>query len=313
MTTVPTRFAPVILCCAWLFRQRTWEHAQQLLVGAVLVPGIRTVASVLRVLGLASEPCFGNFHRVLSRAEWSPRAAACLLLGLLVRTLVPEGPIVLGIDDTVERRRGRRIAARGIYRDPGRSSRSFFVKISGLRWLSVMVLAPIAWAQRVWALPVLTALTPSEQYDRQQGRHHKTLTEHARGLLLQVARWLPGRELITVGDANFSALQMLAALAPHMSCITPLRLNAALYAPASPKQPGTRGHPTKKGKRLASLAHVLGNARTRWQRIEVPQWYGHTARCVEITSGCAVWYHSGMPVLSMRWVLIRDPQHCFDP
>jgi hypothetical protein len=116
-----------------------------------------------------------------------------------------------------------------------------------------------------------------------------------------------------VGDANFSALQMLAALAPHMSCITRLRLNAALYAPAPPRQPGTRGRPAKKGKRLASLAHVLGNARTRWQRIEVPQWYGHTARCVEITSGCAVWYHSGMPVLPMRWVLIRDPQHCFDP
>jgi hypothetical protein len=94
----------------------------------VLVPGVRTVASVLRVLGLAGDTHFVNFHRVLSRAVWSPRAAARVLLGLLVRNFVPEGPIVLGVDDTIERRRGPRIAARGIYRDPVRSSRSHNVQ-----------------------------------------------------------------------------------------------------------------------------------------------------------------------------------------
>jgi hypothetical protein len=118
---------------------------------------VRTVASVLRILGLARARRFCRYHRVLSRAAWSPRAAARILLGLLVRAFA-EGPVVLGIDDTVERRWGRRIAARGIYRDPTRSSRSHFVKASGLRWLSVMLLAPIPWAGRVWALPFLTAL-----------------------------------------------------------------------------------------------------------------------------------------------------------
>ena len=142
MSAVPTRFAQVILCFAGLFCQRTWSHAQLLLMGAVLVPGARTVTGVLRVLGLAHERHFVNFHRVLSRAVWSPLAGARLLLGLLVRAFVPEGPIVLGVDDTIERRRGARIAALGIYRDPVRSSRSHFVKASGLRWLSVMLLAP---------------------------------------------------------------------------------------------------------------------------------------------------------------------------
>jgi hypothetical protein len=150
----------------------------------VLAPGIRTVASVLRVLGLAQEPNFVNFHRVLNRAVWSPHAAARVLLGMLVQAFVPEGPIVLGIDDTIERRRGARIAARGIYRDPVRSSRSHFVKASGLRWLSVMLLAPIPWAQRVWALPVLTALAPSERYDQEHGRRHKRLTDYARQMVL---------------------------------------------------------------------------------------------------------------------------------
>src|SRR6185312_4147612 len=106
------------------------------------------------------DPHFVNFHRVLNRAAWSLRAGSCIVLLLLVSTFVPEGPIVLGIDNTLERRRGAHIAAKGIYHDPVRSSRSHFVKASGLRWLSVMLLAPIPWARRIWALPVMTALAP---------------------------------------------------------------------------------------------------------------------------------------------------------
>jgi hypothetical protein len=81
-----------------------------------------------------------------------------------------------------------------------RSSRSHFVKVGGLRWLSVMLLALIAWAHRVWALPVLTALAPSERHDRQCGQRHKTLTDHGRHLLHQVARWLPNRDLVMVAS-----------------------------------------------------------------------------------------------------------------
>ena len=244
---------------------------------------------------------------------WSPRAAARVLLGLLVRAFVPDGPIVLGVDDTIERRRGARIAARGIYRDPVRSSRSHFVKVGGLRWLSVMLLAPIPWAQRVWALPVLTALAPSERYDQEHGRRHKRLTDYARQMLCQLVRWLPQRQLIMVADSSFAALELLDALAARMTCITRLRLDAALYAPAPPRAPGRPGRPAKKGKRLASLAQVLCNPRTRWEHVVVPHWYGPTARPIEIFSGCAVWYHSGVAALPMRWVLIRDPLRRFDP
>jgi hypothetical protein len=312
MSTVPARFASVILSFAGLFSHRTWAHAQELLMGAVLAPGIRTVASVLRVLGLANQGHFVNFHRVLSRAVWSPHAAARVLLGLLVYAFVPTGPIVLGVDDTIERRRGLRIAARGIYRDPVRSSRGHFVKVGGLRWLCVMLLAPVPWAQRVWALPVLTALAPSERYECECGRRHKSLTERARGLLRQIVRWLPGRELVLVADASFSALRLLCALAPRMTCITRLRLDARLYAAAPPRMPGQRGRPAKKGPRLAALAQVLQDPFTCWQRVLVPQWYGMTARAVDIASGCAVWYQDGQPVLPLRWVLIRDPLGRFD-
>jgi hypothetical protein len=142
MPALPTRFVATIVAFSGLFRQRTWQHAERLVVGAILRPGSRTVASVLRVLGLADEPHFVNCHRVLSRAVWSPRAASRILLGLLARAFVPHGPVVVGLDDTIERRRGAKIRAKGIYRDPVRSSDSHFVKASGLWWLSVMFVAP---------------------------------------------------------------------------------------------------------------------------------------------------------------------------
>jgi len=149
MPRLPACFAAVILTFAPLFVQRSWRHAEVLLTGAILAPGQRTVTSVLRITGLARERRFVNYHRVLNRAAWCPRAAARLLLGLLLAAFVPSGPVVLGIDDTIERRRGKRIAAKGIYRDPVRSSRGHFVKASGLRWLSLMLLAPVPWAQRI--------------------------------------------------------------------------------------------------------------------------------------------------------------------
>ena len=263
MLRLPSRFAAVILSFAPLFSRRSWRRAEVLLIGAILVPGKRTVTSLLRIAGLRHERRFVNYHRVLNRAVWSARAAARPLLGMLIEAFVPDGPVVLGIDDTIERRRGRRIGAKGVYRDPVRSSHGHFVKASGLRWLSLMLLAPIPWAERVWALPFLTALAPSERYCREHGRRHKRLTDWARQLVLQVRRWLPRRDLVLVGDSGFAALELLAALSRRgVACITRLRLDAALYNPAPPRLPGTNGRPRTKGARRPNLSGVLTDADT---------------------------------------------------
>jgi hypothetical protein len=314
MLRLPPRFAAVILTFAPLFFQRSWRHAEILLIGAILAPGKRTVTSLLRISGLARERRFVNFHRVLNRAAWSPRAASRLLLGSLIAAFAPSGPVVLGIDDTIERRRGKRIAAKGIYRDPVRSSHGHFVKASGLRWLSLMLLAPIPWAGRVWALPFLTALAPSERHCREHGRRHKRLTDWARQLVLQARRWLPGRELVLVGDSGFAALELLAALGHHgVVCVTRLRLDAALFDAAPPRPSGTKGRPRTTGARLPNLSEVLVSPNTGWRRVTVPGWYGEGERVVELCSATAVWRHSGMPVVPIRWVLIRDPRGRFNP
>jgi hypothetical protein len=312
---LPSRFAAVVLAFAPVFRQQqTRRHAERLLIGAILAPGKRTVTSLLRIVGLSRERRFTNYHRVLNRAVWDARAAARLLLELLIATFAPTGPVVLGIDDTIERRRGKRIRAKGIYRDPVRSSKGHFVKASGLRWLSLMLLAPIPWAGRVWALPFLTVLAPSERHCRRHGRRHKRLTDWARQMALQVRRWLPGREVVLLGDSNFAALDLLAALARQgLTCITRLRLDAALYEPAPPRKPGTVGRPRSKGTRLPNLSAVLADAGTRWARVTVPGWYGEGERTVEVCSATAVWRHAGLPVVPIRWVLLRDPQRRFDP
>src|SRR5574341_1566911 len=202
MPTLPANYLTLVAVFAPLFSKRIWDCAVVLLIGAIVAPGKRTVTAVLRVMGLSECRRFQNYHRVLNRAAWSSLQTGRVLLRLLVTTFAPKGPLVVALDDTIERRRGAQIKAKGIYRDPVRSSHSHFVKASGLRWLSLMLLANIPWARRVWALPFLTILAPSARYYTKKGRGHKKLTDWARQGLLQLRRWWPQREIIAVADAS---------------------------------------------------------------------------------------------------------------
>jgi hypothetical protein len=148
----------------------------------------------------------------------------------------------------------------------------------------------------------------------EHSKRHKKLTDWARQLVLQARRWLPGRPLVLVADSGFAALELLAALVRwRVTCVTRLRLDAALYAPAPPRRPGAIGRPRTKGARLPTLAAVLADGETPWRRLTVPGWYGKGERAVEIHSGTAVWRHAGLPVVPIRWVLLRDPHRHFDP
>ena len=269
-------------------------------------------------MGLDQHKRFHHYHRVLSRARWSSRGLSRILLGLLVEAFVPEGsPLVVGIDETLERRWGKKISARGVYRDPVRSTHETFVKSSGLRWVCVMLLVEIPWATRAWALPFLSALAPSERYAARRGRRHKKITEWAWQLLLQVRRWYPEREIVAVADRAYASLKLLSrcrSLSKPVTFITRLRLDAALYEPAPVRRPGQRGRPRLKGERLPNLTEVAEDPRTVWKMIEIANWYGSGERTIEkLASQTAVWYSTGLFAVPVRWVLVRDPEGKFKP
>jgi len=306
----------VLVPFAPLFSESVWGQVRVLIVGAILAPGKRTVASALRAVGLDQEKRFCRYHRVLSRAVWSSREASRVLLRLLVEAFVPEGdPLVVGIDETLERRQGKRIVAKGIYRDPVRSSHGHFVKTSALRWVCVTLLVEVPWARRVWSLPFLSTLAPSERYAKERGKRHKKLTEWAWQLLLQLRRWQPEREIVAVADGAYAALELLdrcRRLSNPITFITRLRLDGALYEPAPPRLPGQMGRPRLKGERMANLSAIAEDPSTGWEQIMVANWYGGGERTVEIASNTAIWYSTGLPAVPLRWVLIRDPQEEFD-
>jgi hypothetical protein len=264
------------------------------------------------MMGLQEEAHYNQYHHVLSRAVWSPLAVACTLLEMLLTWLVPSGtPLVFGMDETLERRWGRKIAARGIYRDAGRSSHSHLVKASGLRWVCLMLLTPIAWAGRVWALPILTVLSPSEGYYAERGREPKTLLERAGQMVKLLRRWLPTRKIVLVGDPSYAALDFLCLCQSlNITASTRLRLDAALYDPAPPYSGG--GRPRKTGARQPTLQQRLTDPHTVWERLTLT-WYDGQAREMDVATGTAVWFHFGKSPLPIRWVLLRDPQDQSDP
>ena len=176
-----------------------------------------------------------------------------------------------------------------------------------------MWLGYIPWAGRHWALPALTVLAPSTRYYQQRGRRHKKLSDWARQIILQLRRWLPQRPLVLVGDNAYAVLDLLhccQSLREPVTLIARLRLDAALYAPAPPRQPGQNGRPPLKGARRPPLKALRDEPQVTWASVAVA-WYDSTTRTVELTSQTAVWYCSGKPPVLIRWVLIRDPQGSF--
>jgi len=310
---LPERFLSRLVEFADLFTRPTWSNVLMLLAGVILAPGRRTVAAALRILGRECDPDFCTFHRILNRAAWSSRAVARQLLIVLVKALVPSGaPVVIGLDDTIERRWGTKISARGIYRDPVRSSKGHFVKASGLRWLSAMVLVKVPWADRVMALPFLTLLAPSKRFYAGKMRAPKTLLDWARQAALQIHRWLPDRYIVLVADSAFAAIEFLAAVRNHACVVTRLRLDANLFG-FPPQKPKGRGRPPIKGKPHKKLSALIKDRKVSWKRYRVNLWYGRTNCLVDIASGTALWYRSGVPPVPIRWLLVRDPKGELEP
>jgi hypothetical protein len=308
--TILHHFQPV-------FSRRVWDWAQVLVIGAILAPGKRTVTAVLRVMGLSKERQFQNYHRVLNRAVWSSLALSKILLGLLVTAFSPaDAPLVLGADDTLERRRGAKIKAKGSFRDTARSSSQQAISSEGLRWMSMMLLVPVRWSKRGWALPFLTVLAPTKVGNAALGKRHKTTIDWVCQMISQVRRWLPERTLVLVVDGALCAVKLglrCARFEQPVTFVSRLRLDAQLYDPPSAKPPGRPGPLPSVGARQPRLKTRLTDPLTAWLRQSVV-WYGGRTRQIEYVSGIA-WWRTTNPKdpLPLRWVLVRDPFGTFDP
>jgi DDE superfamily endonuclease len=306
MPPLPDEIIVVLAPFAPLFSHRVWLHAQVLLLGAILAPGARTVTAALQVMGMARERHFTNYHRVLNRAIWSARHGSQILLGILLTLLVPpEATVVLGADDTIERRSGRKITAKGCYRDAVRSTKKHVIRCFGLKWVSMMLLVPVPWSRRVWALPFLTALCwPTQQH----GRHrHKTSIDWVRQMMQQVRRWQPGRRLVMVVDGGFAAVSLaLACVKSQVVMVSRLRWDAALYHPPGPQPPGRRGPKPTKGKRQRRLQGWAERSDTPWETVAV-DWYGGQRKQLWVFSRTALWHTPGLPPVAIRYVLVGDP------
>ncbi len=298
---------------AALFTQRMWRHVQVLWMGAVLCRGPRTVAAVLRVMGLGGKRRFEKYHRVLNRAWWSGLQGAKILLGLLLRLMPAWVPLEIGVDETIERRKGSRIKAKGRYRDAVRSTRGTVVKCYGLKWISLMVWVPLPWSTRPWALPFLTILAPSQRANQKAQRRHKITVEWTIQAVNVVSRWLGRRCWTLIGDGGYACVRLAhAGLARGVTLISRLRLDAQLHAFPDRNAPRRRGPKPLKGRRLPALKDRVAEALAYGKDLEIP-WYGGATRVVRILSQVSLWYPPGERPLAIRWVLIVDPTGAMEP
>lgn len=289
------------------FRQPTWGRVLQLLTGTLLARGRRTVSSALRALGRGDQPGWQRFHDVFARASWSPLRLARRLLGMLIAAFAPRGGLVIVLDETLERRRGRKITKRSHHRDAIASSKKIAVLASGLRWVVTALVVPIPWAGRLWALPFLSQLAPSRKTDTKQKRQHKTIAQRARQVVCLMRRWLPGTELTVLGDTAYSVIALgRSCQKRRVRLIAPLWWKACLHQPPPEPTKGRRGRRPKVGPALAKLGAVLADPMTEWQSADIA-WPDGTTRRLELASGTALWKQSGEPALPIRWVLSRDP------
>ena len=308
MFSLPHEISIILYAFAPIFSSRVWRHAQIMAIGAILCMGKRTVTAILTVMGLSDDKKFTNYHRVLNRAKWSSLQGAKILLGLIVLLIPKSWPIVIGIDETIERRKGKKIKAKGIYRDAVRSTEKKVVNCFGLKWISMMVIVLLPWAGRPWALPFLTVLAPSKASNKASAKRHKTTVDWARQMIMQVRRWVPNRVMVLVGDGAYAAVSLALCCASHpvaVTLVSRLRFDAALYDFPFPNPPGKRGPKPKKGKKQPSLTERMKDPFSKWKSIEVV-WYDGTKRTLEVFSGISLWYTPGYDPVPIKWVVTRD-------
>lgn len=306
MNTIPPAAEPLIREFAGAFTRPTFQRFVILLFAAILTLGRRTVTNLLRTVHTLAPGHPSSYHRVFSKRRWSSWRLARALADFILRHWVPEGPVRLAGDDTVDEHRGKKVFGKGRHRDAVRSANSFIAYRWGHKWVVLAILVKFPFATRRWALPILVVLYRSREWNQRHGCRHKTPSELMRQMLAVLLHWFPERQFIFAGDGSFGTHQLAHFAHRHrwrLTLVSRFYPDANLYAPPPATRSKRRGRPRKKGKKLPAPAQVVKRAPR--SRLTVA-WYGGGTRRVEVVSGTGHWYKNGTGLVPVRWVFVHD-------
>jgi hypothetical protein len=307
MLTFPPEFAPLVVTLVPVFTHPTLTRFTVLLVAAVLTPGRHTIANLLRTLGELVPGHPTSYQRVLSSARWSLLELGCALIRFLLHHVLPDGPITLVVDDTVESHPGRKVSGKGRHRDPVRSSHTFTAWKYGHKWVVVAVLVQFPWATRRWALPILVDLYRTRETNRAENRRHRTPAQLTKRLLRTLLIRFPNRRLILVGDSAYGSHELARFCRRHHARLTLVSklCPQANFCEPPPAYSG-RGRPRVTGPRCLKAAAVVAQTPASARTMLTVRWYGGGTREVAIVTGVAHWFQSGHGLVPLVWVFVQD-------
>ena len=317
--TLPSTMAALVQQFSSCFTKPTFQTFCIIAAGWLLGQGRRTVTHVLLAGDGLSRKTFSCYHRFFSQARWSVDEIGHIVLQLVLKFIPSDAPIVVAVDDTLNRKTGKRIWAAGMHHDPLRSTARRAVFSFGHNWvvLSVQLRLPFA-PGKTWSLPILMRLYRRKQKKGKPGRprgerkaigqakptEYRTRPQLAREMLALLASWLPGRTIHVVGDSEYAGKSISRHLPDNVHLTSRMVMNAALYEQPPKRHKGQRDAPRKKGKRLPSPAERAKSKSCRWKKITV-NIYGKRVR-VWYKTCVALWYNSA-GARPLRIVVVRDP------
>jgi hypothetical protein len=320
MLDLPAEILNVLALFSPLFSRPVYKNIILMTIGHLLTKGRRTIADVLRSLGLKTVKNFSRFHWIFSDAKWSAFKASRILFFQIISTFLPEGEIIIPIDTTIERRKGVKIKGLGRQRDPLRSTKSRKVLTIGLQWLVASISIQFPGSKTGWSLPFFTQLIPPKnplstsrnKTDLTKSKKHKKLTDWTVQLVKTIGRWIGNRNFVIVADVAFATYKIgHACVNAGGNLISRLRLDARVFN-FPDKKKKRKGRPLLVGKRCPLFTEYLESSTIVWQEIET-SWYGGGRKKLLIYTGSGLWYAFGIPPLPIRWVLIKDPANKSTP
>lgn len=311
---LPRAAQPLLSSFSIAFSRPTFRRVLALFVGATLAAGRRTVTACLRAAG----PLVGGgrdasgYHRVFSRAAWSPWPLA-RVLATAALAWVPAGqPVVVTVDDTTAMHKGGRVYGKGRHHDACRSTHRHTVWVWGHRWVVLAINVRFPFATRPWALPVLAALYRTRELNAAEGRRrHRTPTDLARQLVAALLHWFPGRRFVLLGDGGYASHDLARFAHRHrrrLALVSRLHPRANLYDPPPARRKGAKGRPRVKGRKRAAPADVVARTPRRERAEATVAWYGGSDRRVDLVTGDAHWYKGGGGLVPIRWVHVHDAE-----